>query len=100
MLGLTYCRAHGSLFAQTEEGDAAALNSFISKPVRFRGAIVVGRGGGEGAIIDAQCAALNLVPKEVRDNPQGHCLNPVTDDVVPVFPFSDQGVMYLCIEYM
>lgn len=99
MLGLTYCRAHGSFFAQTEEGDAAALNSFISKPVRFRGAIVVGRGKKEQLSMHNLLLS-SLVPKEVRDNPQGHCLNPVTDDVVPVFPFSDQGAMYLCIEYM
>lgn len=35
-----YCRAHGSFFAQMELGEAAALNSFISKPVGLRWTIV------------------------------------------------------------
>lgn len=38
----TYCRAHGSFFAQIELGEAAALNSLISKPVGLRWTIVGG----------------------------------------------------------
>lgn len=44
MFNESYFRAHGSLLANTEEGEAAALKVFMSKPVGF-GGDMAGRGG-------------------------------------------------------